>query len=214
MVWALIGAAALAAGLMAWAVRGRSSPFFGPSVWRGSGGVALTFDDGPSDSTPGLLALLARYCAPATFFLVGEHVRRYPDHARHIAAAGHQVGNHTQTHARLYLRSASFIEREIAQAQRSIEEVTGVRPRLFRAPYGVRWFGLTAALRRHGLLGVMWTCAGRDWKLPAARVARRILNGAREGAILCLHETPQTLKALEIALPELARRGCRFTTPG
>src|SRR5437868_1772723 len=92
---------AAAATFMAWAVRGRSSAVFAPSVWRGPGtrrAIALTFDDGPSESTPAILEILAQYKAPATFFLCGANVDRLPAIAREIAAAGNEIGNHSYLH--------------------------------------------------------------------------------------------------------------------
>ena len=88
---------------------------------------------------------------PATFFQCGVNVRRLPSVAREVAAAGHEIGNHSDTHALLALKSPGFIYRELTAAQEAIEHATGVRPRYFRAPYGVRWFGLRAAQQRLGL---------------------------------------------------------------
>ena len=131
---AAVGASA---GLLAYAVRSPRSALLAPSVYRGSQtrpAIALTFDDGPSESTPELLKILHRYGASATFFQCGANVRRLSDIAREVAAAGHEIGNHTDTHPALYLKSSGFIYRELAAAGESIERVTGVRPRLFRRP--------------------------------------------------------------------------------
>src|SRR5581483_2262741 len=173
---ARIAAAPAAAGvaLMAYAVRGRSSSLLAPSVYKGDGrrrAIALTFDDGPSESTPELLNVLHRYRAPATFFQCGASVRRLPQITREVAAAGHEIGNHSDTHPYLCFKSAAFIYDQLARTQDSIEEATGLQPRLFRAPYEVRWFGLREAQRRLGLLGVMWTTIGVDWKRNAEFVA-------------------------------------------
>ncbi len=220
----LIAAAAGGAAFLAWAVRGKSSAVFAPSVWRGPGArreVALTFDDGPSPATPAILELLAAHGAKATFFFCGENVRRMPEAARWAAAAGHEIGNHSDTHPLLCFRSARFMEGEIRRAQETIREHTGQTPRWFRAPYGVRWFGLGGVQRRLGLTGVMWTVIGRDWKLPGEAVARRVLNGARPGAIICLHDgrelsvspaAENTIQALRLILPSLAAEGYRFVT--
>lgn len=192
MVAAGFGIAALSGlGVMAWAVRGKSSSLLAESVWRGPRdrrALALTFDDGPSESTPALLELLSRHGAKATFFQCGCHVRHLPDVARLVTAAGHELGNHTENHAPLYLRSSAFIENEIARAQSAIGEVSGSPPRWFRPPYGVRWFGLRAAQRKHALTGVMWSGIGRDWVLPPAGIVSRLRRATRPGAILCLHD--------------------------
>jgi peptidoglycan-N-acetylglucosamine deacetylase len=218
------GAGFAAAGIMAYAVRGRSARLFGPSVWHGSPdrpSIALTFDDGPSESTPVLLEALGRRGVRATFFQCGVNVRRLPGIARQVLEAGHEVGNHGDTHGRLYLRSGRFIRDELARAQETIEAATGGTPRLFRAPYGARWFGLERAQREFGLLGVMWTTIGRDWTLDAGAIAARLTQAARNGAIFCLHDgretearpdIRQTVEAVGRLVPELQARGFHFET--
>jgi peptidoglycan/xylan/chitin deacetylase (PgdA/CDA1 family) len=220
----MLASVAAAASFAAYAVRGKSSSLIAPSVWQGDRSkraVALTFDDGPSESTPALLELLARFDMRATFFMCGANVRRLPIIARQVAEAGHEIGNHTDTHPALYFKSPGFIEQEIVRAQESIAQATGVAPRLFRAPYGVRWPGLRAAQQRHALTGVMWTAIGRDWKLTAPQVADIVLKGARNGAIVCLHDgraltpTPDiraTLDAVRIIVPALRDQGFTFET--
>jgi len=207
---------------MAYAVRGRSSTLLAPSVYRGARdrrAIALTFDDGPSESTPELLDILEKYHVPATFFQCGANVRRLPNVACQVVSAGHQIGNHSDSHARLYFQSARFIYSELAKAQASIEDATGTVPTLFRAPFGVRWFGLKQAQARLGLLGVMWTAIGVDWKGPEKRVVSRLLRRAKKGAIFCLHDGRElaanpdissTLGAVRRLLPVLIDRGFHF----
>jgi peptidoglycan/xylan/chitin deacetylase (PgdA/CDA1 family) len=219
-----LGGIGCAAALMAYGVRGRSARVFGPSVWRGARGraaIALTFDDGPSESTPELLGILERHRVRATFFQIGMHARRLPAVARQVAAAGHEVGNHSHTHRMLSFCSRRTVRDELARAQEAIIEAAGVEPTLFRAPYGVRWFGLRAAQRELGLVGVMWTAIGKDWKLPGERVAARLTAAARNGAIFCLHDGRGTepkpdvsasLEAVRRLIPALAERGYHFET--
>src|ERR1700732_3020284 len=117
-----------ACAVMEYAVRGRSSTLLGPSVYRGSRNrrsIALTFDDGPSEGTNQLLDILNQYRTPATFFVCGMNVRRLPGVARAAAAAGHEIGNHTYSHAALYLRSSRFIASEVNAAQSIIADTTG-----------------------------------------------------------------------------------------
>ena len=222
---AICSAAVLGAGAaLAWGVRGRSSALFAPSVYRGRRdrpAIALTFDDGPSESTPVLLELLARYSVPATFFQCGLNAARLPRVARDVALAGHEVGNHSHTHRLFPCLTPAEVREDLARAQRAIEDATGVTPRLFRAPYGARWFGLRRAQRELGLLGVMWTSIALDWKLPSAAITRRILRAASNGAILCLHDGRElridpdirnTATALRGAIPALAARGFCFET--
>jgi peptidoglycan/xylan/chitin deacetylase (PgdA/CDA1 family) len=218
------GTVAAAGGLAGYAVRGRSSSFFAPSVYHGDraqAALALTFDDGPSESTPALLEILAAHQVRATFFMCGGHVRRFPGVAREVLKGGHEIGNHTDTHPHLYFKPPGLIYREMALAQQSIRLHTGATPRFFRAPYGIRWFGLRRAQDRLGLTGVMWTVIGRDWILPANRVLQRLMRGASNGGILCLHDgramqpAPDiraTLDAVARAIPALKDRGFQFQT--
>ncbi len=217
-------AATAGAAFLAWAVRGRSAAVFAPSIHRGPRGsrtIALTFDDGPSEGTPLLLEELRRHGVAATFFQCGTNVRRLPEIARQVAAAGHEIGNHSDTHPLLCFRSPAFIQKELGEAQRSILAATGHSPKLFRAPYGVRWFGLGEAQRQQGLTGVMWTVIGRDWKLPAGEIAARILSRCGDGAIVCLHDGRETrtnpnisvtIGAVRLIVPALLARGYRFET--
>jgi len=213
-----------AGGFLGYAVRGRSASVFGPSVYHGDRSratIALTFDDGPSESTPALLRILDRHQVPATFFMCGQNVERLPGIAQSVTGAGHEIGNHTDSHPRLDFCSQDFIYRELAVAQEKIVRHTGVTPKLFRAPYGVRWFGLKSAQQRLGLLGVMWGTIGNDWKWPASRVAQLLLGRARPGHIFCLHDGRRTdpspdigatLEAVDATIPVLKERGLRFET--
>lgn len=213
-----------AGGFLAYAARGRSSSVFGPSVYHGNrsrAAIALTFDDGPSESTPALLRILERHQIPATFFMCGQNVERLPGVAQSVSQAGHEIGNHSDSHPRLDFCSRDFIYRELAVAQEKIVRHTGVTPQLFRAPYGVRWFGLRSAQQRLGLIGVMWGTIGNDWKWPASRVAQLLLGRARQGHIFCLHDGRRTdpspdigatLEAVDAIIPVLKERGLRFET--
>lgn len=217
-------AAIAGAAFLAWAVRGRSASVLARSSWRGPrerAAIALTFDDGPSEGTPRLLEVLARYRVPATFFQCGANVDRLPAVAREIRDAGHEIGNHTHTHPLLCFRSPEFMAEQIARAQESIHKHTGAVPIWFRAPFGVRWFGLGAAQRRSGVTGVMWTVIGYDWKLKADAVASRIVSRVENGAILCLHDGRElrakpdigvTVEAVQRLVPLLLDRGYTFET--
>jgi peptidoglycan-N-acetylglucosamine deacetylase len=217
--------AALAAGSsLAWAVRGRSSAVFGRSHWRGPRdrtAIALTFDDGPSESTPQILDILARHNIPATFFQCGANVDRLPSVAREVAAAGHELGNHSYSHPMLCFRSPAFMTDELRRAQDAIARHTGARPAWFRAPFGVRWFGLGGAQARAGLTGVMWTVIGYDWNRTADAIVERVANSVSNGAILCLHDGRElqakpdigaTVEAVRRLVPLLLDRGHTFQT--
>lgn len=218
------GGLCAAGAFLAWAVRGRSAAVFGRSVWRGSPqrrAVALTFDDGPSEGTPAILDILAQYHVSATFFQVGSNVERLPDVARAVAAAGHAIGNHSYAHPLFCFRPPAFIEADLRRAQQAIQAHTGVEPEWFRAPYGVRWFGMGRAQQNLSLTGVMWTAIGYDWKRNSDAVFGHLAKRASNGAILCLHDGRElrvrpdigvTVEALRRLVPTLLERGYEFET--
>lgn len=224
IVETLSGIALAGGGLMAYAVRGRSASLLCRNYWKGPAGrkaLALTFDDGPSESTLDLLSLLHDYQVRATFFQCGHHVRRLPYVAARCAAMGHEIGNHTDTHPALYFRSGSFIYQQIERCQQIIEETSGVRPGLFRPPFGARWFGLREALEKLELRNVMWTEIAQDWKLPPSGIVAHMGPKASAGAILCFHDGRElqhspnvmaTLESLRTLLPRWLDEGYEFVT--
>jgi peptidoglycan/xylan/chitin deacetylase (PgdA/CDA1 family) len=220
-------AGAVLGGLSAAAAYGtvsRSSQMFGPSVYRGPGrrkSIALTFDDGPSEGTSDLLEYLEKEGVTATFFECGMHVKRLPHVAGQVAAAGHEIGNHSYSHPKLPFKSREFIDREFTEAQRVIEGETGVTPLLLRAPYGFRWMGLRQVQERLLLLGVMWTVIGYDWRWPAKRISEYVLRNSSPGGIICLHDgrgaslqsdISNTIEAVKEIVPILRDQGYRFET--
>jgi peptidoglycan/xylan/chitin deacetylase (PgdA/CDA1 family) len=149
------------------------------------------------------------------------NVHRLPDIARSVVAAGHEIGNHTYSHPALHFKSRRFMRTEVRDAQAAIEDTSGVSPRWFRAPFGVRWFGLRNVQRELSLDGVMWSVLGLDWKWPAERVIGRLDRAATPGAIICLHDGRMTSEAPDISvtldtireiLPIWADRGYQFET--
>jgi peptidoglycan/xylan/chitin deacetylase (PgdA/CDA1 family) len=190
--------------------------------------MALTFDDGPNPAiTPGLLDLLDRFGAKATFFLIGERVRAFPSLAKEIAERGHTIGNHTENHRALTFLPARRIAEQLARCDEAIETATGRRARGMRPPWGFRGPQLQNVMRtRKKAAGtvepvVMWSTAARDWNVqPAERVIRR-LRGAGGGDIVLMHDgdhrVPKgdrrhTVAALEYWLPRWKDSGLRFVT--
>jgi peptidoglycan/xylan/chitin deacetylase (PgdA/CDA1 family) len=221
---AAVPAAAAGVGWMAWAVRGKSAAVLAPSIWHGPrdrSAIDLTFDDGPSEATPALLEVLAHYRVPATFFLCGANVERLPAIAREIAAAGHEIGNHSYSHPYLCLLTPRAIRDELVRAQDSIVRHTGFTPRWFRPPFGVRWFGLRRAQAELELTGVMWSAIGYDWKLRADQVVSHLAAKSASGAIFCLHDGRElrvnpdcgnTVEAVRRLVPQLLDQGYTFET--
>lgn len=219
-------AAVAVSGVMYYAVGVPSSQMFGPSLVRKAGGtgpprVALTFDDGPSESTPAVLETLARHGARATFFQVGSNARRLPEIARRVAAEGHEIGNHTETHPAFYKRTPAQVDQEITRCQESLEQVHGRAPTLFRPPYGARWFGMYPALRRHHMTSVMWSVSSRDWERSSEWIAEWVIRKTEPGAVVLMHDgdttTPgdrrqATAVAVGMILESLSARGIAAVT--
>lgn len=182
------------------------------------GGVALTFDDGPDPlGTPAVLAGLAELGWTATFFLLGSQVRTFPDNAREVVAAGHEIAVHGDVHRSHLIRTPGDVRRDIARALTDISEVTGTRPRWYRAPYGHFSAGTMRAAHAVGLEPIVWTAWGRDWRGgPAEEVRQAVVRGLADGGTVLLHDSdctsePGSWRTTAASLPLLAeefdRRG-------
>lgn len=213
---AALGLATLAAGAAALQALWARFDLTGRSLRRGPGGiraVALTFDDGPSDDTPAVLAALDRAGVRATFFVLGEAARRAPERVRALARHGHLVALHGDTHAKLLLAGPGRVAAELDRCAAAVR-AAGVEPApLFRAPHGLRGPFLGSALRARGLTLVGWTRGVFDTERPGAGViAARACRRMRPGEILLLHDGCATpgldprRDQTAAALPEIVRR--------
>jgi peptidoglycan/xylan/chitin deacetylase (PgdA/CDA1 family) len=183
------------------------------------GEVALTFDDGPDPGlTPQVLAMLAAAGARASFFLIGERARRYPDLVRAILAAGHTVENHTETHPTFFAAlGMAGQRRQILRAQDSLR-AAGAEPRWFRPPMGLRSPLLDPVLAGVGLHHASWTWRSADAVLPdAGRILHR-LRRVGAGDVVLLHDgtwradaigQPPLLRVLPELLARLRQQGLR-----
>ncbi len=173
--------------------------------------VALTFDDGPHPQhTPRLLDILAAHRARATFYVIGTMVRRYPDIARRIVAEGHELGNHTWSHPTLSRQGDWTVLNEIDRTQEIIWQTVGHVPVTFRPPYGAITPRQSRMLHAdRNLPTVVWTVDPQDWRRPgSAVVARRMIDGARPGAIILAHDIHgPTVSAVPDAIAGLRGRG-------
>lgn len=176
--------------------------------------VAFTFDDGPGVYTQLAVRILRAAHVPATFFIVGQNLARFPSAFRLEERIG-ALGDHTWTHPDLGLLAAAAVRQQIGSAQRGIERASGRRVQLFRPPYGVRNATVDATARRLGMVEVLWTVDSAD-SLGAnyAQIARNVLAGMHPGSIVLMHENRgQTIRALKFTvLPRLRRSHLRLVT--
>jgi peptidoglycan/xylan/chitin deacetylase (PgdA/CDA1 family) len=153
--------------------------------------VAITFDDGPHpEGTPMILEILAGAGASATFFVVGEQVRRRPALVRQILAEGHSVALHGDRH-RLQLRlTARQLELDLEQGRAAIEDATGTSPAHHRPPYGIYSASGLRAARARSLQPLLWSTWGKDWRARTTpeRIAARATRRLTAGGVILLHD--------------------------
>jgi len=190
---------------------------------RGAKRLALTYDDGPNDPhTLSLLELLAKHNVKATFFLIGRYVQQFPQIAREIVAAGHVVGNHTFTHPLLIFKSPKEIRVELSDCHRALVDAVGEPSRLFRPPFGGRRPEVLRIARQLGLLPVMWSVTGYDWKAPSAEyIEKKVSSRIRGGDVILLHDgghlrtgedRRHTITATDRLIGRLKEEGYEFVT--
>lgn len=205
------------------------SALLGPNLRRlpadsaARGEMALTFDDGPDpEVTPRVLDLLDAPQAKATFFVIGERARRYPQLLRDIVRRGHAVENHTDIHSVHFAwYSPKRLAREIGAAQQAIADACGIAPVFFRAPMGFRTPFLEPVLARLGLHLASWTRRGFDTiERDTQTVVNRLTASLGGGDILLLHDgiavirasRSTTLASLPGLLQRLHERGLHSVT--
>lgn len=171
--------------------------------------IALTFDDGPGPYTDELLDGLEKLNAKASFFLVGEKIKSYPDTVAKIAGKGHLVGNHTYSHIKLTALSPDEIKKEIDKTNEEIKAITGEAPQFFRPPFG-RYNSDT--LNYVDMISVRWSKDTIDWKYEdEERLYRYLIKNAGDGEIFLMHDVEKTtVKGVLRAIETLQKQGYKF----
>ena len=189
-----------------------------PEVW-------LTIDDGPSPvHTAALLDLLDRFQARATFFVIGKNAEQYPHLITEILTRGHEIANHTYSHpsSSFWMGGPRRIAGEIDRCAELLRSAPERPAHFFRAPAGLKNIFVHPELERRRLELIGWTVRGLDTvQQDPARVAKRIVENIKPGAIVLLHEgqraekDPQfNLQCLELTLTGLTEKGYRCILPG
>ena len=182
--------------------------------------IALSFDDGPHPRlTPVILGILQEYGIRATFFMIGENVGYYPNAARAVVEAGHEIGNHTFSHRRFSHLSEAEMKAEIHACEQAISAVSSSPVRLIRPPEGQMNEAVRRAVGALDYRIILWDVDTRDWAHTSpAGIARHILDTVRAGDIILMHDfighDSPTPEALRLVIPELLARGYHFVTVG
>lgn len=168
--------------------------------------VSLSFDAAwGNEDTQQLIDILAKHDIKVTFFVVGEWVDKFPESVKALYDAGHEVMNHSDDHAHFNALSANEITANINACNDKIEAVTGVRPTLFRPPYGEYDDHVISAVRSMGVEPIQWDVDSLDWKeLPASEITQRVTSKVQSGSIVLFHNaaihTPEALPGIIEAL--------------
>jgi peptidoglycan/xylan/chitin deacetylase (PgdA/CDA1 family) len=179
--------------------------------------IALTFDDGPGPYTPGVLRVLHRMNVNATFFEVGFMERWFHSATSRAIRDGHVIGDHTGHHARLAALPRPAQRKQIVDQASWLTKLGAPRPRLFRPPFGSFDARTFRVLRNNRMLMVFWSVDAQDYRQPGvSTIVRRVLGGAKPGAIVLLHDAggprSQTVAALPEIIRKLRHRGYRLVT--
>ena len=177
--------------------------------------IAVTFDSAwGNEDLSSIMETLEHYGCKATFFVVGSFLDKYPDDVRALHEAGHEIGNHSNSHAHYNTLSAEQMKQDMDACNAKIKSITGQEQVVFRAPYGEYNALLVRTCNETGRKIIQWDCDSLDWKsLTADAMQERILKRVKSGSILLFHNgAKHTAAALPGILSELKNQGYSFCT--
>ena len=182
--------------------------------------VALTFDDGPTpEQTSEILKVLAEENVKATFFLIGGELEMYLEEGKKIAAAGHEIGNHSYSHVKMILVAPSFVKEEIEKTDELIRATGYEKPAHFRPPYGKKLFALPFYLSQTNRKSITWDIEPESFPETAANtdeIVKYVLANTRGGSIILLHvmydPKRKSLNAVKPIIEGLKEKEFRFVT--
>jgi chitin deacetylase len=199
--------------------KSRTFQFFGeivPRVETNQKVVALTFDDGPTEYTREVLNTLKEKNIKATFFVMGSELEKRPQIGEAIAMAGHELGNHSYSHQRMWFRSQSFIANEIEKTNTLIRN-TGYKGDIyFRPPYSKKLFGLPWYLSQHNIKTIMVDVEPDTYGSESDFLVKYTLENTKPGSIILLHPNCVTCtgqrEAIGKIIEDLQAKGYQFVT--
>ena len=180
-------------------------------------GIIFSYDDGPSDTATGRILDTLEACGgKAVFFPIGENIRGREHLLRRMIALGCEVGNHTWHHDYMGRLSPDDFIASVKRTNESVFDACGVRPLLLRPPGGVILDETVQSLREIGMSIMLWNVDPRDWKSHnCASTVEHVSAIVAKGKVVIMHDLyNSTADAAEILIPDLTRRGYRFSTAG
>lgn len=203
--------------------RSRTFQFFGeivPRVNTSQKVVALTFDDGPTTgATDQILATLSEANVKATFFVTGAELEQNIEQGKKIVAAGHEVGNHSYSHVRMFFVTPGFVRQEVESTDKLIRDTGYQGEVLFRPPYAKKLFTLPYYLWKHGRKTITWDVEPDSYPEIAAdanKIVEHVMANVRPGSIIILHvmypNRRESMKAVKGIIDGLKAQGYTFKT--
>lgn len=185
-------------------------PIYCVKMPNGEKRASVSFDAAwGNEDTEQLIEILDEYNVKATFFVVGGWVDKYPESVKALHDAGHEIMNHSDTHPHMTQISPEKMTEEANQCSEKIEKVTGVKPILFRPPYGDYNDQVVDTMRKSGLYTIQWDVDSLDWKdLSADEICNRVISKTKPGSIILFHNAAKnTPEALPTILEKLNNEG-------
>ncbi|MCQ6280599.1 polysaccharide deacetylase family protein [Bacillus sp. EB600] len=178
--------------------------------------VALTFDDGPTNNVKKILPLLEKYSAKASFFVIGNELKKNPKLGQEIVKAGDQIGNHTFSHQRMVFKTPAYIKTEIERTDRLIRK-TGYKGKIdFRPPNGKKLVALPYYLMKHHRDTITWNLEPDTYYTSISAKVDYVNQSVKPGSIILLHpmydHTGNEIKTIEGILDTLSKKGYTFVT--
>ena len=162
---------------------------------------------------PGMLRVFDENDIKITFFIGGSWAKKNPDLVKLIAEHGHEIGNHTYSHPHPNNLTKEQNQDQILRTEALIKEITGITTRLYAPPYGEYNAKVLEAAHEIGYTTIMWSIDTIDWQRPSvATLKKRVLSKLHNGAIVLMHPTEPTLKALPSLIAEIREKGYTITT--
>lgn len=170
--------------------------------------IFLSFDDGPiPELTEFVVDQLKNYHAKATFFCIGDNIKKHPEVFKKVIAAGHSIGNHTMHHLKARKSELSDYIANVQECEKEIEKHTLTKNKLFRPPYGQLSKSKLTALQKQGYKIILWDILSKDWdhNTSQEQCTTNVIKNAKNGSIIVFHDSIKASKNLKTTLPKVLR---------